>query len=77
MMSRQCCGHYGFAADGLAERQRQRRARFFVFHGAEEFAQENGLAALIGKLDADDVASGNHRDARRHRAHGAGDIVGQ
>src|ERR1700730_8896318 len=43
----------------------------------ELLAQIDLLAGRIGQLDADHVASCDHGDARRERAHGAGDIVGE
>ena len=35
------------------------------------------LALGVGQLDADDAAPGDDGDAHRHRAHGAGDVVGE
>ena len=70
-------GHHRLAADGLAQRQGQRRAGLFVIARRQQFTQVNGFANLVGQLDADDVAARNHGDARRHRAHRAGDVVGQ
>src|SRR5689334_21688401 len=55
--------HHRFAADGLAERKRQRRARLVIFAAGQHLAQINRLAYLIGKLDADDVSSWNYGDA--------------
>src|SRR5262249_15451666 len=51
--------------------------RAFEVRGRQELAQIDGFAALIRQLDADGVASGDHRDARRHRAHGACNVVGK
>ena len=62
-------GHHRLAADGFAQRKRQRRTRFLVFGAGKEFAQINRFAPRIGKLDADYIAPGNNRDARSDRAH--------
>jgi len=43
----------------------------------DQFAEIDGLAHLVRKLDADDVAAGHDGDARRNRRHGAGDIIGK
>ena len=43
----------------------------------EHFAQIDGLADLVGQLDADGVAAGDDGDAGRDGAHRAGDVVGE
>ena len=65
------------AADGLAEAERQLRLRLGVFVGRQHFAEVDLLALVVRQLDADGVAAGHHRDARRQRAHRAGDVVGE
>ncbi len=65
------------AADGLAETKRQARRALGEFLGGELLAQHDFFALRVRKLDADGVPAGHHRDARRDRAHGAGDIVGK
>ena len=65
------------AADGLAEAQRQARLTVGVVARGEQFAQQHLLALRIGQLDADRVAPGHDRDARRDLAHGARDVVGE
>ena len=65
------------AADGLAEAERQLGGALVVVVAGEQFAQIDLLARRIGQFDADGVAAGHHRDARRHRAHRAGDVVGE
>ena len=66
-----------FAADGLAEAERQLGRRFGVVVGRQQFAQIDLLALRIGQLDADGVAAGHDGDARRERAHRARDVVGE
>ena len=70
-------GHHRLAADGLAQRQGQRRAGLFIVAAGEHLAQEHGLAHQVGQLDADQIAPGNRGDARCHRRHGTRHIVGQ
>ena len=70
-------GHHRFAADRLAQRQDQRRARLFVIARAQKLAQINRFAIVIGKLDAHHVAAGDDGDTRGHRAHRTRDVVGQ
>ena len=65
----------GFAADVLAEAERQFRVRL-VLRG-QQLAQVDLLAMHVRQFDADGVAAGDHGDARRERAHRAGDIVGE
>ena len=65
----------GFAADVLAEAERQFGVRL-VLRG-QQFAQVNLFAMRIRQFDADGVAAGDHGDARRERAHRAGDVVGK
>ena len=50
---------------------------FDVFLRGQQFAQVDLLAMLVRQFDADGVAAGDHGDARRHRAHRAGDVVGE
>ena len=69
--------HDRLAADGLAEAERQLRLRLGVFVGRQHFAEVDLLALVVRQLDADGVAAGHHRDARRQRAHRAGDVVGE
>ena len=66
-----------FAADRLAETQRQPGTRLGVIARRQQFAQIDLLARRIGQFDADGVAARHHGDARRQRAHRAGDIVGE
>ena len=61
-------GHHRLAADGLAQRQGQRRAGLFIIAAGEHLAQIDGFADLVGQFDADHIAARNHGDARRHRA---------
>ena len=70
-------GDHRVAADVLAQRQRQAEPVVLVVAGRQQLAQEHRLAPRIGQLDADDVAAGHGGDARRYRAHRAGDVVGQ
>ena len=65
------------AADRLAKRDREPVFGFLEILGAEQFAQIDGLAALVRQFDADGVAPLNHGDAGREGRHGAGDIVGE
>jgi Cdc6-like AAA superfamily ATPase len=64
------------AADILAQRQRQAEPAVLVMAGRQQLAQEHRLAPRIGQLDADHIAARHGGDARRHRAHRAGDVVG-
>ena len=66
-----------FAADGLAEAERQFRGGVDIVVAGELLAQIDLLARRVRQLDADGIASGDHRDAGRQRAHGAGDVVGE
>ena len=66
-----------FAADGLAEAERQFRGRVDVVVAGELLAQIDLLTRRVRQLDADGIASGDHGDARRQRAHGACDVVGE
>ena len=50
---------------------------FVVVVAGEQFAQVNLLARRVWQLDADCVAARYHGDARRYRAHRAGDVVGK
>ena len=45
--------------------------------GGEQLAQVDLLALRVGQLDADGVAARHDGDARRDRAHRAGDVVGE
>ena len=65
------------AADGLAEAERQLGLRVGVFVGRQHLAEIDLLALVVRQLDADGVAARHHGDARRQRAHRAGDVVGQ
>ena len=65
------------AADGLAEAERQLGGGVVVVLGGEQLAEEHLLAVRVGQLDADGVASRHHGDARRQRAHGTRDVVGE
>ena len=65
------------AADGLAEAQRQLHRGLGVVLAGEQLAEIDLLARRVRQLDADGVAAGDDGDARRHRAHRAGDVVGQ
>ncbi len=65
------------AADGLAEAERQLGGGVDVVAAGELLAQKDLLARRVRQLDADGIASGHHGDARRERAHGAGDVVGE
>ena len=69
--------HDGLATDVLAQRQGEARGRVLVGGARQQVAQEHRLALLVRQLDADDVAAGHHRDAHRHRAQRAGDVVGE
>jgi hypothetical protein len=66
-----------FAADRLAEAQRQPRRGRHVFVGGEQLAQIDLLARNIRQLDADHVAPGHHRDAGGERTHRPRDVVGE
>ena len=70
-------GDHRIAADVLAQRQRQAEPVVLVVAGRQQLAQEHRLAPRVGQLDADDVAARHGGDARRYRAHRAGDVVGQ
>ena len=65
------------AADGLAEAQRQLELRGLEVLAADQFAEIDRLALLVGQFDADDVAARHHGDAGRQRRHRAGDVVGE
>jgi hypothetical protein len=43
----------------------------------QQLAQVDLFALRVRQLDADGVAAGHHGDARRERAHRAGDVVGE
>ena len=66
-----------FAADRLAEAERQFRGGVDIVVAGELLAQIDLLTRRVRQLDADGIASGDHGDARRQRAHGAGDVVGE
>ncbi len=70
-------GHHRLAADGLAECERERRARLFEIVARQKFAQVNGFARVVGKFDTDDVTPRYHRDTRGHRRHRARHVVCQ
>ena len=65
------------AADRLAERHGKLGLAGLEVTGADQFAEIDGLAALVRQFDADDVAAGHDGDAGGDRAHRAGDIVGK
>ena len=67
----------GGAADVLAERQGHLAAVAFEGIGGQQLAQPHRLPPNIGQFDTDHVPTRNHGDARRNRAHGAGNIVGE
>ena len=48
-----------------------------VVVGVEQLAQIDLLALVVRQFDADGVAARHHGDARRQRAHRAGDVVGK
>ena len=55
-----------------------RRRRGVLVGGArQEIAQIDGLALVVGQLDADHVAARHGRDPHRHGAQRAGDVVGE
>src|SRR5580704_7629222 len=66
-----------FAADRFAKTQRQPTRALGVVARGEQFAQIDPLAARVRQFDADGISARHHRDARRQRAHRAGNIVGQ
>ncbi len=70
-------GEHGRAADVLAEREAQLGLALLEFVRGQHLAQVNRFAMDVGQLDADHRAPRHDRDTHRHRAHGAGDIVGQ
>ena len=66
------------AADVLAQRQRQGGRDVLVVRAPTAARAGYTVSRLgVGQLDADDVAARHGGDARRHRAHRAGDVVGQ
>ena len=66
-----------FAADGLAEADRQLALHLFEVGAGQHLAQIDGFARFVGQFDADGVAAGHDGDAGGDRAHRAGDVVGQ
>ena len=50
---------------------------FVGFLRDQQLAQVDLLAMRVRQLDADGVAAGDDGDARRQRAHRAGDVVGK
>jgi hypothetical protein len=70
-------GDVGLAADGLAQRHGQGLAATLVFGRGKEVTQIDGLAVLVGQLDADGVPARHHRDPAGGHAHRAGDVVGE
>ena len=66
-----------FAADRLAEAERQPGGGLGILARGEQLAQIDLLARRIRQFDADRVAPRHHGDARGERAHGAGDVVGE
>ena len=66
------------AADGLAEAERQLRLACRCIRRADSISRKIDLLALVVRqFDADGVAARDDGDARRERAHRAGDVVGQ
>src|SRR6185436_11420618 len=65
------------AADGLAKADRQLALHLLEVGTRQHLAQIDGLARLVGQLDADRVAAWNHGNAGRDGAHRAGDVVGE
>ena len=65
------------AADRLAERDGEAMLRFLEVFAREQFAQVDGLAALVRQFDADGVAALDHRHAGRDRRHRSRDVVGE
>jgi hypothetical protein len=57
------------AADILAERQREPGVRLLEVRRFDHLAQHHDLTPIVGQLDADGVAAGNHGDAGGDRAH--------
>ena len=68
---------HAFAADGLAEAERQLGRSVGVIVVVEQFAQINFLAHRIGQFDADGIAARHDGDAGGEFAHGARDVVGE
>ena len=67
----------GCAGDVLAQGQRQPGSAAGVDAGFQQLAQIDRGAPLVGQLDADHVAAGDHGHAHRQRAQRAGDVVGE
>ena len=65
------------AADRLAERDGEAVLRLLEILARQQLAQIDGLAPLVGQLDADHVAPLHDRDAGRDRRHRTGDVVGE
>ena len=65
------------AADRLAERDRELVLGGLEILARQQFAQEDGLAPLVGQFDADRVAALHDGDARGDRRHRARDVVGE
>ncbi len=63
------------AGDVLAEHQRQARLGLLVDVVLQQLAQVDRLAVRVGQLDAERVASRDHRYPRRDGAHAARDVV--
>ena len=61
----------------LPRQSGSRDAGLGVIARREQLAQIDFLAGRIGQFDADGVAARHHGDARRERAHRAGDVVGE
>ena len=66
-----------FAADRLAETERQPGAAIRIIVRSKKLAQIDLLARRIWQFDADGVSSRHYRDARGERAHRAGDVIGE
>ena len=65
------------AADCLAKRDGEPVFGFLEVLRTQQFAQIDGLAALVRQFDADGIAPLNDGDAGREGRHGARDIVGK
>src|SRR5690606_4329663 len=70
-------GNDEITADILAEREREFRIGALIGGRREQFAQINGLAPLVRKLDPDGIAPRYNGDTGRDRAHRAGNVVGK
>jgi len=69
--------HDRFAADILAQGQRQAVVAIAEFTTCEDFAQHDLFAVLVGQFDADHAAARHGGDTGRQGGHGARDVIGQ